>query len=696
MYIKYIIRILIFGAIGLLGALIAAKLNKPIYEGRMEMLLGEAPNPGRNYASTMSDDVVQIINRGSPGGARTERQVLSSQSVFFQALDEIATRESNTELRENWVDYYRMYDIETARTTNDQNDSAGIALIKVRTHDAKVSAAIANQIEKVYNEVRARNAREAVQSALQYVNDQIDASQKKLKESEQALEKFKADHKITDLDLAKRDVQGLRSTLEQQLQVLQTNLKQSEAEVASLQASVDARPKNDVNSRSEVRNPVVSQIEGAITDAERKRAEYVGRYFEDAPQVKELDDQIRSLKQQLASAQKTKTVNAGSNTSPESVRNGLEQQLAGGKARVAGLRDQIAETRNRITEIDGRLATFPETERLIIQMGRELTIVDENYRRYKAMAEELKNRSVPVRAAFVLNRAEPDPDPIAPDMQKWAFIGAIGGLAIGLLYVVTLDSLKLRARNSAQLTDLTGLPVVAAVPTLPRSAAAGSIRGLARADTTPAEAFSYMATTLVSNAHDQLHTYLFTGVKGTAGSYNSAVQFALAAARTGEKVILVDGDLLRSPITKGFDATGRAGLSNMLGADGTGIASTTLIETAHKNLYLVPAGTNDMKFVTDAPNQNLEEVVAALSKLGDKVVFALPPCDILADAATMAQYVDEICLVVSATSTPYRAIPQAYELMQKVGAKRVSLVLLDANPDEEAFGRKRAYLARRD
>jgi len=76
------------------------------------------------------------------------------------------------------------------------------------------------------------------------------------------------------------------------------------------------------------------------------------------------------------------------------------------------------------------------------------------------------------------------------------------------------------------------------------------------------------------------------------------------------------------------------------------------------------------------------------------VIFAVPPCDILADAAAVSRFVDETCLVVSARTTNYRQIPAAHEIIQRGGGKKVSLILTDANVDEEAFTRKGSYLAK--
>jgi MinD-like ATPase involved in chromosome partitioning or flagellar assembly len=153
----------------------------------------------------------------------------------------------------------------------------------------------------------------------------------------------------------------------------------------------------------------------------------------------------------------------------------------------------------------------------------------------------------------------------------------------------------------------------------------------------PPEAFRYMAFSMVTNNSKTMRTFMFTGIKTAMTTYSSAMQFAVAAAKGGSRVLLVDGDMLKSPISKALDAGGKPGMSDLLVAESSANVDQYITDTVHENLRLMPGGTEaSMKFLTNAPQPKLEAIMQALRLAGDVIVFAVPPCDVLADASCMA------------------------------------------------------------
>jgi len=95
---------------------------------------------------------------------------------------------------------------------------------------------------------------------------------------------------------------------------------------------------------------------------------------------------------------------------------------------------------------------------------------------------------------------------------------------------------------------------------------------------------------------------LFTSVGGGVGCSTSSAQYAIAAAKTGVNVVLMDADLRHATITKAFNATDKSGLREVINC--LLLASDTAeisIPTDHATLRLVPAGTAGGDGVTDVP-----------------------------------------------------------------------------------------------
>jgi receptor protein-tyrosine kinase len=115
--------------------------------------------------------------------------------------------------------------------------------------------------------------------------------------------------------------------------------------------------------------------------------------------------------------------------------------------------------------------------------------------------------------------------------------------------------------------------------------------------------------------------------------------------------------------------------------------------TAHDNLSVLPAGTRVGASLSEFVTTHLNAFVEDMRLKADVVVLDLPPCTEYADAARVASYMDETCLVVSAKYTSFRTIPVAQEILAKAGAKDVSIVLTHASPTEEPFSPKTRDLA---
>ena len=165
-------------------------------------------------------------------------------------------------------------------------------------------------------------------------------------------------------------------------------------------------------------------------------------------------------------------------------------------------------------------------------------------------------------------------------------------------------------------------------------------------------------------------------------------------AKTGVRTLLVDCDLRHPALTTSFGASDESGVSDMLNrtmlpAEGMDIA----VETIHPNLKLITAGTDGMGGLADYPTSHIVGIMNHMSEKADIVVIDAPPCDIVADAARLVPYVDEVCLVVSAQATSFRSVPMAYDILKRSGAKEISMVLTHASPQDEPFSKKSSYLA---
>lgn len=683
-------RGLIFAVLGLVTGGLIAFVTPKIYEATAELLLGGATVT--NTQATLAPDVQRILGVGQAADAQTELQVIRSQSIFFQALRNVAQAKNDPDLLKDFVRLYLMYDVLTPETRAVAQQEGSVATVRVHANDKRLSEDICREVTEVYNEFRKTNAQNGLQNAIRYLSAQEASAKKTLTETEAKYKEYGVANAIVNIESSTATTTNLEANALTRLQEAKGLAEAASAEAASLESQLSGmETRINVGEARQLSNTVV-QLESQITLAQQELERLRSRYFEDHPRVQEAAKNLRSMMALLKKAKQEDLQLSSSSNQLNPARQQIEGQYMSVKARAEGYRLQVQEAESFLQDVQNRLKALPTNEAQIRQLSRDLTLADLNYRRVKSQLDELKSREGNyAQVATIINPARAYEDPVAPDTGKFIFIGTIAGLCLGLIYSFAVEAMKLRVHTSQQLSELTGLPVVATIPAMGRGKQKG-LRSYTAVGARPNESFRHMAYTFMAKNHVLPRMMMFTGVGSVAGRTSSAVQFALALANSGQKVLLVDCDPLRSLATKAFDAEGKSGLSDIFDRNTLpGEGSDSIMQTQHANLWFLPVGSDSSKSLTDRASGQLESIIENLKSRAEIIVFDVPPCDMFADAARLAGVVDEVCMVVSANTTNYAQIPNGYELLTRAGAKEVSLVLTDASASEEAFSESRNY-----
>lgn len=680
-------RVIFFTLLGLVVAIIVGLASHPVYEGRMELQVVSGPSLHPTIAN-LDSHVQELVDAGAARDTLTELDVIRGEGVFDEAYDRVCQDNGKTPNKDERDKLYLMYEVSSTK-------DASLAIVKARAYDKKFAADVANKIGEVYNDLRKRAAVQSIQTALDYLHNQVADAEKELRRTTRDVEDYKVSHKVLDPGTQiLRDTEK-RTSLDLERETARAELAAASAEVLADESRLASLNRTYTASAVTIKNPVVQQLESSRADLITKKAQLTATYYEDSVQVKEVNDAIRDIDARLREIQnptiKQQTV---STDSPEY--QAVQSNLVTARIRKVNAEEKVASLTQGVDSATAAMQQLPtdEAHLNILQSSRE--VADNKYRRVKQEEDDLKFQTeAAARAAQILYPAVEDDQPVAPIWGKLALIGILGGICVGLIYSYTIEGLKLRVYTSSQLTELTGLPVLASVPTLPKAQARKLQRSLPTSKPALLESFRFMAFALTGSGEGP-KSVLFTGVGGSVGCTTSAAQYAIAAARTGAKVALIDYDFQDGSITSLFGMEGRSGVRDLLSRTILpGEGANILYETSQPNLKVVPIGSISGINVADVPLQHLGALVEMLRKEVDLVVIDSPPVDKLSDASRMASFVDEVCLVVSAASTSYRHIPIAQEILRRSGAKEIGLVLTGANHLEEPFSSDNPFLAER-
>ncbi len=199
-----------------------------------------------------------------------------------------------------------------------------------------------------------------------------------------------------------------------------------------------------------------------------------------------------------------------------------------------------------------------------------------------------------------------------------------------------------------------------------------------------AEAYLSLRTNLEFSSMEQpLHTILVTGVDETVDKSIALANLAVVMAQAGDRVTLVDGDLRRPQQHEIFGLNNNSGLATWL----DDIEEKPLLQpTEVDGLRLLTSGPVPDNPVTLLSHKRLTELLVELSVDQDYVLVDAPPVLAVTDAALWASRVDGTVLLVNAGRTKRDHAQRAKAMLERVHARIVGAVLLNAEQDASMTG----------
>ncbi|HEY1011794.1 MAG TPA: CpsD/CapB family tyrosine-protein kinase [Herpetosiphonaceae bacterium] len=196
-----------------------------------------------------------------------------------------------------------------------------------------------------------------------------------------------------------------------------------------------------------------------------------------------------------------------------------------------------------------------------------------------------------------------------------------------------------------------------------------------------AEAFRTLRTNIQFSSLDrQLRTLLVTSAAAGEGKSDAIANLAVTMAQAELRVILVDCDLRRPALHTIFGAPNERGLTTLMLDETTAPAFHA---TEIEGLRLLPAGPLHERPADLLGSRRLEAVIERLKADADIVLFDAPPVITVTDAAVLATKVDGTLLVARAGKTRRDRAREAVQLLQKVNAHVIGVVLTNARVEKD-------------
>lgn len=295
----------------------------------------------------------------------------------------------------------------------------------------------------------------------------------------------------------------------------------------------------------------------------------------------------------------------------------------------------------------------------------------------------------------------------APRPVRDAILGLLLGGVLGVVLALLVDALDTRVRSAAEITELLGQPLLARLPSPPRRLARRDRLVMLAQPTGPhAESFRMLRSNVEFTllGRDE-RTILVTSAVDREGKSTTVANLAVALARGGRRVALVDLDLRRPhlhrffdvPITPGISdvALGRASLEGALRpvdlGTGTLAANHPQVPAGPGLLAVLPRGPlppQPGEFVGSAA---LRTILARLEATFDLVLVDVPPMLRVGDAMTLGAAVDGILVVARLNVIRRPLLQELKRLLDATPVRTLGFVATGSGGDADTSGFDYSY-----
>ena len=301
-----------------------------------------------------------------------------------------------------------------------------------------------------------------------------------------------------------------------------------------------------------------------------------------------------------------------------------------------------------------------------------------------------------------------------PRTRRNAILAVIVGLILGIAFAYLWETLDTSVRNSEDIgKHLGGLPLLARLPPPPkRLDSENRLVTLASPDSPEAEAFRMLRTNLEFIMLGRgLQTIMVTSAIEQEGKSTTVANLAVALARVGRRVVIVDLDLRRPRLDRFFRVDGPGVVQVALGhvdldsalvpveLPGASIGATlsrngggTSSSLVRGTLHVLPAGAFPPDRSAFFESQALESILALLRERADIVLIDAPPALQVGDAMALSRKLDGIVIVARVNRVRRPMLLELERLLAMTPAQAIGFVasVTSGEAYETAYG---AYAA---
>ena len=314
---------------------------------------------------------------------------------------------------------------------------------------------------------------------------------------------------------------------------------------------------------------------------------------------------------------------------------------------------------------------------------------DERYLADRIEAREVESGSM--RPAVEVRRRATLPKKADTDSRiKMAGMAGAGGFGLVVLLLVWREHVRRKVSSTNEVGGQLGLPLLAVVPIVPRSVSqkGKSDNRSAFWHNVLAESFDSARTMLLRDAElNSLRVVMIGSAVGGEGKTTLSCHLATSLARTGRRVLLIDGDLRRPSIHRIYGLKNEQGLCSVIRGE------TTMEEAALEampGLWVLPAGKYRQDTHKMLSQNAIGDIMSEAREMFDFVVVDSSPILPVADGLLISQHCDGVLFAVRRDVSQVHKVNSAVAKFRMLGVRIIGAVAIGLDTSE-GYGQGYGY-----
>lgn len=541
-----------------------------------------------------------------------------------------------------------------------------VITISYTSTDPNFAALAANTTSNLYIEDQLESLSSATSNAGDFLQKRVNELRERVITQEREIARYRADAGIIDA--------GGITVYQQQL--ARANQELSDARIARSEAEARFDQVQDLlasgtgleTAAAVLNSELISRLREQEAEVIRKVAEFQTQLRPGHPRLQLAENELSDLRGAIE-------------REVQKIASNLRNEVQIARVRESNIREELARLESTLEEQNEAQATLQSLESEL-QANKQL---------YETFLGRLKETDVLENTekqadARVITQAQVPGGPYFPNKKLMLAAAVLFSAFVGFALAFVAEFMDSGFRSTAQLENLSGVAALGMLPLLSKGQAEGKRPhefALARPNSTFGEAVRSVRTGIMLSSVDKPpRTILVTSSIPGEGKTSTSLSLAITAAKSGQRVIIVDCDLRKASIHNTLDVPNQRGLSDLL----AGQAALEDVIEIHPSstLHYITAGSRAPNPTDMLSSMEMRELIRKLGEMYDMVVFDTPPLMAVSDALVLMRDVDRTLYLVRWEKTRRETVLAGIKQALEAGANMAGTVLTQVNVKKHA------------